>query len=323
MTTETAQTLLRQIFNPGYSSAEITFSFQGTEPTLAGIEFYQEFVKAAQWMCPAGCHLFWAIKTRTADLDDEWCNLFLQHDFEVSVEIDGTHPRRNSSMWSKIRPGFRKLIQWDVSVNADCVISNSSPLRPETLYDSLKKLGAKNISFIPSLNAGSEESADAMTPPQLANLMCRTFDVWYDDWTKGMYRFVNPFDDYIRIIRGLDCRECAVRGRCGDTVLVKANGSVYPCEKFQSEAYRIGLIGEGGIKEALRSSRYQQWLQSGSQKPKECLDCTRRALCNGGCKGEWVAAEDGMHNPYCSAYKRFFLYTYSRLIQIARETKTI
>ena len=317
MPPKTVRVLLEQIFALTYLDSEITFSFRGTEPTLAGVEFYRYFVKLAQQMQPSGCHLFWSIRTRDMDLNDAWTDLFIQHDFEISVAVDGVRSPRDGA-WPKTRSAFRSLVRRDASVTALYTLSGQSTRRPEVLYQSLRRLGAKNITFCPSVGDGTDE---ALTPPQLANFVCRVFDIWYDEWKNGSYCFVNLFDNYIRILRGLDCTECAVQGRCGSTVLVKADGNIYPCEKYKSDDDRLGTIGEGGIKEALRSPLYQRWLQSGNQKPKECLNCNRSTLCNGGCKGDWVAAEDGMHNPYCSAYKRFFLYAYPRLIQIARETK--
>ena len=76
MTPETVQTLLRETFRMMNAGGEITFSFQGPEPTRAGIEFYREFVRLARESCPSGCYLFWSIQTQGVDLDKAWMNLF-------------------------------------------------------------------------------------------------------------------------------------------------------------------------------------------------------------------------------------------------------
>lgn len=329
MSMEMVRSLLEQVFSLTEKGGEITFTFQGGEPTLAGIEFYQEFTAMAQELCPPGCHLFWAIQTHGLNLNDAWIDLFVRHDFEVSLSVDGYQAlhdenrvdRTGAGTWKRSRAAFRMLREKDVVVNALCVITRQSSRRPEAVYQSLRKMGANNIIFRPCINGDSRKKPWSLTPPHLANFMCRVFDVWYEDWESGQYCFVNLFDDYIRLMQGHDCTDCTTSGRCGSTLVIDADGSIYPCEKYDSPAYRLGAVGEEGIAAALGSSQYRSFLQSGNQKPKECLDCSRRTLCNGGCRHDWVVDQKGMHNPYCDAYKRFFIYAYPGLTQIAKEAK--
>lgn len=325
MTMETARTLLEQVFSLMGSGSDVTFSFRGGEPTLAGLRFYQAFTELAEQMCPSGCHLFWAIQTNGLNLDDHWIDLFVQHDFEVSVSVDGYEAlhdeNRGAGSWKRVRDLFRRLRERDVVVDALCTITKQSSRRPEMIYQSLRKLGANNITFRPCMDAGGKKNAWSLTPPHLANFLCRVFDVWYEDWENGKYCFVNLFDDYIRLIRGSGCADCSRRGMCGGTVVIDADGSIYPCEKYAFPEDCIGTVGKDGLGAALTGRKYQAFLQSGNRKPAECLECSRRALCGGGCKYDWVTDQKGVHNPYCSAYKRFFLYAFPRLHQIAQNTK--
>lgn len=323
MTMETVRALLEQVFSLTENGSDVTFTFQGGEPTLAGLPFYREFTSLAGQLCPSGCHLFWAMQTHGLNLDDHWIDLFIQHDFEVSVSVDGYEAvhdeNRGEGTWKRVRSVFRHLRERDVVVDALCVITRQSSRRPEMIYQSLRRLGANNITFRPCTDTGSQKNPWSLTPPHLANFLCRVFDVWYEDWENGRYCFVNLFDDYIRLIRGGACADCSVRGSCGSTIVIDADGSIYPCEKYDEE--RIGSVGEDGIAAALRSRQYLDFLCSGNSKPAECMDCSRRTLCNGGCKHEWVTDRSGVHNRYCSAYKRFFLYAFPRLHQIAQDTK--
>lgn len=317
MTTETARTLLEQVFSLTENGSDVTFTFQGGEPTLAGLQFYQDFTGLAEELCPPGCHLFWAMQTHGMNLDDQWIALFLQHDFEVSVSVDGYESvhdeNRGDGTWKQVRALFRRLRERDVVVDALCTVTKQSSRRPEMIYQSLRRLGANNITFRPCMDAGSQKNPWSLTPPHLANFLCRVFDVWYEDWENGSYCFVNLFDDYIGRIKG--------RGGPERAIVIDADGSIYSCDQYGFREERLGTVGEEGLQAALCGRKYLAFLHSDIEKPAACLRCSRYTLCNGGSRHDWVIDHNGVHNRYCSAYKRFFLYAFPRLHQIAQDTK--
>lgn len=330
MTLETAQTLLRQIFSMASHGEDITISFQGGEPTLAGIGFYQDFTRMAEELCPPGCHLFWGIQTHGLNLDRKWVDLFVKYDFEVSVALDGYQTLHDENRingegtgtWKQACKLIRKLRSRDVVVNAQCVVTRQSSRRPEMIYRALRKLGVGNIVFLPYTSQAPEHETWALTSPTLANFLCRVFDMWFEDWEQGNACYINFFDDYLRLMQGKECVSCFIRGRCGSQILVDADGTLYPCAAYAQEPWVLGSVQEEGIVAALRSKKYTRFLQSGNEKPTECLSCSRQILCNGGCKHDWITDSTGVHNPYCDAYKRFFLYAYPRLLKVLETQKS-
>ena len=329
MTMDLARQLLEQVFRLLEPGGEVAFTFQGGEPTLAGLQFYQAFTALAEALCPPGCHIFWGIQTHGLHLDDHWIDLFVRYDFEVGISVDGyqsvhdehREDRNGEGTWKRVRTVLRRLREKDVVVNALCVITKQSSRRPEMIYQSLRKMGVNSIFFCPCADPGAVREPWSLTPPHLAKFMCRVFDVWYEEWEHGQYCYVNLFTDYIQRLQGRSCEECPAGDICADAIIIDGDGSIFPCEKYDSAQYRLGTVGESGVGAALRSEKYQAFLQRNRRKPAVCMDCKRFSLCGGGCRHDWVTDRKGVHNPYCSAYKRFFLYAYPRLVQIANKTK--
>lgn len=67
---------------------EITFLWQGGEPTLAGLDFYEKAV-ALQQKYTNGKKIYNALQTNGVLLDENWCQFLQQHQFLVGLSIDG------------------------------------------------------------------------------------------------------------------------------------------------------------------------------------------------------------------------------------------
>src|SRR2546425_6247233 len=67
---------------------EINFAWQGGEPTLLGVRFFQRVVELQAKY--AGDRRIWnALQTNGTLLDNEWCAFLKEHDFLVGLSIDG------------------------------------------------------------------------------------------------------------------------------------------------------------------------------------------------------------------------------------------
>lgn len=68
---------------------EVTFAWQGGEPTLMGLSFFQLAVALQQQYRRPGMRIYNTLQTNATTLDDDWCRFFSQHDFLVGVSLDG------------------------------------------------------------------------------------------------------------------------------------------------------------------------------------------------------------------------------------------
>ncbi len=67
---------------------EISFVWQGGEPTLAGIPFFEK-VLALQKKWAGGKRIQNALQTNGILLDDTWCRFLHDHSFLVGISLDG------------------------------------------------------------------------------------------------------------------------------------------------------------------------------------------------------------------------------------------
>ena len=67
---------------------EISFAWQGGEPTLLGVRFFRKVVEL-QKRYAAGKRILNALQTNGTLLDDEWGRFLADHDFLVGLSVDG------------------------------------------------------------------------------------------------------------------------------------------------------------------------------------------------------------------------------------------
>ena len=68
---------------------EVTFAWQGGEPTLMGLEFFQKSVEFQQKHKRPGMRVENALQTNGTLLNDDWCAFFAQSDFLTVYEFYG------------------------------------------------------------------------------------------------------------------------------------------------------------------------------------------------------------------------------------------
>ena len=86
MQSETVRNLVRKAFI--YSDDAISFTFQGGEPLLAGIEFFKSFVNCVSEYNTKRLQISFSVQTNGTLLDDEFCAFFAENNFLVGVSLD-------------------------------------------------------------------------------------------------------------------------------------------------------------------------------------------------------------------------------------------
>lgn len=328
MTEETAELLVQHALREAGPQGDVNFAFQGGEPTLAGKSYFRTFVETVRRFNTAGVSVTYSIQTNGLAIDAEWASFFAQQHFLVGVSVDGDKAVHDEfrvdvagkGTWTRVQKSIKLLQQAGVDCNLLCVVTRRLAKNGVHCYHALQKTGVCFLQFIPCLDPLGEARGQrrwSLTPKDYGNFLCALFDEWHRDWKTGRYTSVRLFDDYVHLTMGWPAGSCAATGSCGSYLVVEADGSVYPCDFFALDAWKLGSIQEKSFAGLRESALTRRFIQEGYQKPTDCGECPWKRLCNGGCKRDWTSLGSDAKNYYCPAYRQFFSYAFPRIREIA------
>lgn len=177
MVPEVLESYIRQ-YCESQSSPEITFAWQGGEPTLLGIDYFRKIVDLEK-KCARGRPVHNALQTNGTKLDREWCRFFRENGFLIGLSIDGPRALHDTyrvdkgqkPTFERVMHGLALLKKHHVEFNTLTVINASNVKHPLKVYDFLRETGSGYIQFIPLVErlpagGGSKHGLDFAEPPE-------------------------------------------------------------------------------------------------------------------------------------------------------------
>ena len=128
------------------------------------------------------------------------------------------------------------------------------------------------------------------------------------DWWREI-RYFKRNEPYI----GCSC------GRCGGYFVAEADGSLYPCDFYVLDQWKLGTLDSGPLETLRSGADYRRFLDLGARPPEKCRACQWGRLCRGGCKNDWIWQDGVPENHYCASFQALFRYALPRMLRIARE----
>jgi uncharacterized protein len=329
MTPHTCETLVQKALN--YADGVCTFGFQGGEPTLAGLDFYVSLIKYQREYNLKNVRINNSIQTNGYRLGKEWAEFFAEHNFLVGLSIDGTKTAHDGYRADAAGRGTydaavetaELLDAHSVEFNILCVVNNAVASNAGDVYDSLRKY--KYLQFIPCIDdfGAESDSVYSLEPAAYAHFLNTAFDAYYRDFMRGDYVSVRNFDNYIGLLLGNPPEQCGMSGVCSCYFLVEADGSVFPCDFYVLDAWKIGNVNENSFARMLRSGAAKEFVGVSEQVHADCRACDWRGLCRGGCRRYREPAIDGVlqKNKLCPAYLDFFGRSYEKMVKIAEKLR--
>jgi uncharacterized protein len=321
MSKEVSHTLIDKA--AGAAEGSVTFLFQGGEPTLAGLEFYRDFVSRAQNTFPRGLTAQYAIQTNGTLLDEEWCRFFREHRFLVGLSLDGNRAchdrfRRDGAgkgTYDQVLRAARLLDRAGVEYNVLTVVTGYLAKHIQSVFAALCKGGFRFQQYIPCLDPLEAERGGesySLSPKEYEEFLKNLFDLWFRELEQGRYWSVRYFDNLVWMLRGHAPEQCSMRGCCSLQYLVEADGSVYPCDFYGLDQYRLGNILEHAWDELDQTREEIGFIEESRHVPERCKGCQWYPLCRNGCRRDRVPGLEG-RSYYCQAYAGFFAYALPRL----------
>jgi uncharacterized protein len=324
---------------------EVTFAWQGGEPTLMGVEFFRRVVEL-QRQYAYGKKVGNTFQTNGTLIDDEWGAFLGEHNFLVGLSIDGPRQyhdkyrvdKQGQPTFDAVMRGMGVLKRHGVEFNTLCVVNRFNSKAPLEVYNFLKNEGSGYIQFIPLVErAGpteqmfaeppllpilgqdvggvSEDATAAVTPwsvesEQYGKFLCEIFDHWVRNDVGKV--FVQIFDVQLGIWMGMPSSLCVFMETCGNAMAMEHNGDLYSCDHYVYPRYKLGNILDHEMGEMAASAAQRKFGEDKRDAlPKYCRECDVRFACNGECpKHRFLKTPDGEMglNYLCAGYKRFFMH---------------
>lgn len=327
----------------------VTFTWQGGEPTLMGLDFFRKAIEF-QKKYKGEKTIENAFQTNGTRLDDDWCKFFRDNNILVGISIDGeehNHDRYRKTIsgkgtFSRVMKGIEVLHRHKVEFNTlSCVNAYNSKFATET-YRFLKKIGSGFMQFLPVVERETDPSANAglrlaspasqpgtvatdwsVKPGEYGNFLIRIFDEWVRN-DVARY-FVQIFDSTLANYVGEMPGVCVFAETCGDALVMEHNGDVYTCDHYVFPEYFLGNISERSLVEMAKTQRqFDFGIEKRNKLPRYCLNCEVRYACNGECpKHRFSLTPDGKPglNYLCEGYRAFFKHAEPYMEYMAKELK--
>lgn len=325
---------LEQVVAKSMAAAEgqCTFGFQGGEPTLAGLEFFEQAVALQKTYGRPGLKVFNTIQTNGILLDDAWADFFHRNGFLVGLSLDGDESlhdlyRRDAAgrgTFSRVEAAAELLRQHQVDFNILTVVTAQTAKHIRRIYRYFQRKGFRYQQYIPCLDpldAVRGNRQYSLTPQLYSRFLMTLFDLWFVERCAGQPAYNRYFENLLGICMGRAPEACGMLGRCGIQYAVEADGSVYPCDFYMLDAYYLGNFQDHTLAEMDARRQEIGFLERSMEIHENCLRCPWGVLCRGGCRRDRQEKLDGTlgKNYFCPAYQAFFAYAGPKLMALARE----
>ncbi len=345
MSAATLEAYIRQLLE-SHRVPEVTVAWQGGEPTLMKLEFFEHAVALVEKYRQPGQAVKHTFQTNGLLLDDAWCTFFKQHDFLVGLSVDGPRElhdtyrldRRGKGTFDLVMKGWRALRRHDVEFNILCTVNAANQHHGRTVYRFFRdELGAKWVQFIPIIERATEQTIAiankgwSEVPGEKRVLYTQTGNL-VTERTVGSEQYgtflIDVFEEWVRrdvgqvYVQLFDVTLEAFFGRhllcihaptCGYGPALEHNGDLYSCDHFVEPKHLLGNIHKTHMLTLVASSEQRQFGQGKRDSlTQQCQTCKVRNWCNGGCpKDRFALSKDGEpgQNYLCAGLEKFFMHT--------------
>ena len=87
--------------------------------------------------------------------------------------------------------------------------------------------------------------------------------------------------------------------------VIESDGSIYPCDFYCLDDYKLGNIHEHDISQLIKSKVLYQFLKEEKRVSLLCNTCKFRGICNGNCKRQNICYFD---DEFCALKEFMTLY---------------
>ena len=306
----------------------VGFAWQGGEPTLMGVNFFQKAVQLQKSCGSSGQEVSNTLQTNGVLLDENWCRFLHENKFLLGISIDGPKEFHDeyrldhsaSGTFDRVMKGIQNCKKYQVEFSALVLLNNKNVEHPQTLFNFLIENELTYLQFIPCVEtdpATSKIADFSITQKQYGDFLCRLFDLWFEYGPEKLN--IREFDSLITYYVMGKHTICAYSKQCAGFVVIEHNGDAFCCEFFVEPKWRLGNILQTPLEKLAASSIKRTFARDKQNLCNKCLLCSHLDICRGGCMKDRVrlSTDTSGQNYFCESYKQFFDHTTPRFMQLA------
>ncbi len=275
MADEMLDSYLRQLIEAHGQATEVAIAWQGGEPTLMGLDFFRRSVEIAGRYLRPDQRAIYTIQTNGTQLDADWAQFFVEHEFLVGISIDGPREMHDTyrvnkggkGSFDQVMRGLSFLREAGVEFNVLTTVHAANGDRGREVYRFLRdECGAQFMQFIPIIERVAEAAADGDVPwsswrdrplyvqdgdvvtgrsvgdRQYGQFLVDIFEEWVRRDVGTVY--VQMFDVALANWVGEPPGLCIHSETCGLALALEHTGDLYSCDHFVEPRYLLGNIAE-------------------------------------------------------------------------------
>ena len=314
-------------------SAAPSFIWQGGEPTVMGLEFFELAVALQKRYCKPGQSYNNALQTNGMLLSPAWAEFLQRERFLVGISLDGPpaihdhyrKDRQGKGTFRRVFDNARLLLERGVPVNVLATVNDCSARHAGEIYRFFVDHGFTFMQFSPILERDPADPARlarySVTAEDYGLFLHRLFEAWIADFDWRRLRqktSIRFFDSLLHIYLGMPSDHCALQADCSVYLVVEHNGDLYSCDFLVSEETRVGNLRTTSLRQAFDSPAHAAFGRRKAAYGEKCRRCRWLAVCHGGCvKDRLYDPSDHGHNHYCRSYEYFFQKVHPDLTKLA------
>ena len=333
MSDETLKNVIRKTMSQ--VERQITYAYQGGEPTLRGLDFFRKAVAYQKQYNHKHIQVANALQTNGFGLNEEWCQFLKENNFLVGVSVDGTKElhdtyRRqagnHNATYDRVAANIALLDRYGVDYNILTVVTQDMTKSAREIYRDYREKGwnfQQYIECLDPMDAPFGQNPYSLKPLAYGKFLTELFDEWYADLQKGQQPYIRRFENYVAMLAGYPVEACDQRGECGIQLVVEADGSAYPCDFYMLDEYCLGNFNTDRVPSMDVQRQKIGFVERSRKRAAQCSSCPYAALCRDGCQRSriYLPEEDAFISYFCEGYRYFFDHCLERLESVAQNIR--
>ncbi|AMF99936.1 MULTISPECIES: anaerobic sulfatase maturase [Vibrio harveyi group] len=334
MPLETLELYIKQYIE-AQPTEQVVFSWQGGEPTLLGLDYFETIIKLQKKHNPLGKTIHNDLQTNGMLLNKPWCKFLKTHRFFVGLSIDGTqevhdhyrHTRSGRGTHKKVLNAAALLHKYHIPFATLTCVTHQSTLSALEIYRFLRdEVKTKQMQFIPIVDKAELEMRSSclvttqepysVSPQGWGEFMTTVFDEWLKNDIGQVY--IPTVEDCLAVLLNHPSSSCVTSQYCGRALAIMQEGSVYSCDHYIEDSHRLGNVKNTHLAQMACDPKQQSFgLDKTHSLSQQCQQCPYLKFCFGGCPKDRVRSnkESSPQNYLCSGLRAFYQHAIPALKQ--------